>query len=206
MLTDPLVRGVYSTDASMYQMLPLDVVVPVNRDDLLIAIRQCANLGQPLLARGAGTSLTGQSIGEAVILDTSKYLNKVLELNLEEAWVRVEPGLVCSELNSFLKPYGVRCAPDPATENRATIGGMIANNAAGMRSVRYGMTIDHVLDIEVGLARGEELHLTTLSASELALKSLQSDREGEIYRGVSDLLHLHGDKIRERFPKVIRQY
>ena len=205
MLTDPLVRGVYSTDASMYQMLPLDVVVPVNRDDLLIAIRQCANLGQPLLARGAGTSLTGQSIGEAVILDTSKYLNKVLELNLEEAWVRVEPGLVCSELNSFLKPYGVRFAPDPATENRATIGGMIANNAAGMRSVRYGMTIDHVLDIEVGLARGEELHLTTLSASELALKSLQSDREGEIYRGVSDLLHLHGDKIRERFPKVIRR-
>ena len=203
--TDITSLGLYATDASMYQMLPLDVVVPVNRGDLLKAIQQSAKHGHPLLARGGGTSLTGQSIGEAVILDASKHLNKLLELNIEEAWVRVEPGLVCSELNSFLKPYGVRFAPDPATENRATIGGMIANNAAGMRSVRYGMTIDHVLDIELALATGEELHLTPLAPSELALKSQQSDREGEIYRGVLHLLHQHGDEIRERYPKVIRR-
>jgi FAD/FMN-containing dehydrogenase/Fe-S oxidoreductase len=204
-VTDLTILNLYATDASMYQMLPLDVVVPVNRDEVLTTIRQGAKHCQPLLARGGGTSLTGQSIGEAVILDTSKHFNSVLELNVEEAWVSVEPGVVCSELNAFLKPYGVRFAPDPATENRATIGGMIANNAAGMRSVRYGMTIDHVIDIELALATGEELHLTTHSPSELALKSQQSDREGEIYRGVLHILHLHGDEIRERYPKVIRR-
>lgn len=203
--SDALTLGLYATDASMYQMLPLAVAVPVDREDALKTIWQCAELGLPLLARGGGTSLTGQSIGEAVILDVSKHLTRVLELNLDEGWVRVEPGVVCSELNALLKPNGVHFAPDPATENRANIGGMIANNSAGMRSVRYGMTIDHVLEVDLALVTGEVLHLAPLDALQLSAKCNLSDREGEIYRGVRGLIEQNADEIHQRYPKVIRR-
>ncbi|MEI6066110.1 MAG: FAD-linked oxidase C-terminal domain-containing protein [Methylococcaceae bacterium] len=205
MTTNPLTLSLYATDASMYQMQPLAVVVPVDRADVLKAIRYCAEQKLPLLARGGGTSLTGQSIGEAVILDVSKHLTRVLELNLQEGWVRVEPGLVCSNLNDFLKPHGVHFAPDPATENRANIGGMIANNAAGMRSVRYGMTIDHVLALDLALASGEVLHLSALDTVQWAAMAAPQNREGAIYRGVRDLVTRNAEEIRQRYPKVIRR-
>ena len=188
MTTNPLTLALYATDASMYQMQPLAVVVPVDQEDVLKAIRYCAEQKLPLLARGGGTSLTGQSIGEAVILDVSKHLTRVLELNLQEGWVRVEPGVVCSNLNDFLKPHGLHFAPDPATENRANIGGMIANNAAGMRSVRYGMTIDHVLALDLALASGEVLHLSALDTVQWATKAALQDREGAIYH--LSLIHI----------------
>lgn len=203
--SDALTLGLYATDASMYQMQPLAVLLPVDRNDTLRAIRQCAELGLPLLARGGGTSLTGQAIGEAVILNVSKHMNHVLELNLQEGWVRVEPGVVCGELNALLKPYGVHFAPDPATENRANIGGMIANNSAGMRSVRYGMTISHVLEIDLALATGEVLHLAPLDAEQLVAKCSLPDREGDIYRCMCDLVNRNANEIRLRYPKVIRR-
>jgi len=202
---DHLASGLYATDASMYQMKPLAVFVPLDRDDIIRIVTQCAEQQMPLLARGGGTSLTGQAIGEVTILDLSMHYNKVLELNPEEGWVRVEPGLVCGELNVFLKQYGFRFAPDPATENRATIGGMIANNAAGMRSVRYGMTIDHVLELDLALATGEVLHHSQLDDDALAEKCLRTDREGLIYRELRDLVEQHAEEIRARYPKVIRR-
>lgn len=202
---DSLTLALYATDASMYQMQPLAVKTPVDREDVLKTIRYCADRKLPLLARGGGTSLTGQSIGEAVILDVSKHMTRVLELNLDEGWVRVEPGLVCSNLNAFLKPYGVHFAPDPATENRANIGGMIANNAAGMRSVRYGMTIDHLLALDLALASGEVLNLSALDTAQWSSKAEQQDREGLIYRGIRDLVTQNANEIRQRYPKVIRR-
>lgn len=204
-ISDAMLLGLYATDASMYQMLPLAVITPLDYNDTVKTIRLCAELSLPLLARGGGTSLTGQSIGEAVILDVSKHMTRVLELNLDEGWVRVEPGVVCSELNALLKPHGVHFAPDPATENRANIGGMIANNAAGMRSVRYGMTIDHVLALDLALATGEVLNLHALDAQQLAAKCKMTNREGGIYRGLRDLIMRHADEIRARYPKVIRR-
>lgn len=203
--TDPVSLGMYATDASMYQMMPLAVVSPLDRDDTITAVRLCAEMKLPLLARGGGTSLTGQSVGEAVILDSSKYLTRMLELNLEEGWVRVEPGMVCSELNALLKPHGVHFAPDPATANRATIGGMIANNAAGMRSACYGMTIDHVLALDLLLATGEVLSLNELGVQQLADKCALSGREGEIYRGMSELMMRNMEEIGTRYPNVIRR-
>jgi FAD/FMN-containing dehydrogenase len=203
-MTD-LISKLYSTDASMYQIQPLAVMCPKNRHDILAAIDDCAKKNLPLLARGGGTSLTGQSIGKAVILDVSKHMTRVLELNLVEGWVRVEPGLVCSNLNAFLKPYGVHFAPDPATENRANIGGMIANNAAGMRSVRYGMTIDHVLAVDLALASGEVLNLSALDSAQWSTKAAQQDREGIIYRGIRDLVTQNSNEILQRYPKVIRR-
>lgn len=201
-LDDPVSLGLYATDASMYQITPLAIVQPRDRDAALAAIRLCAAERLPLLARGGGTSLTGQSIGAGVILDVSRHLDRMLELNLEEAWVRVEPGIVCSELNALLNSHGVHFAPDPATENRANVGGMIANNSAGMRSVRYGMTIDHVLEIDLALASGEVLHLGPLDQSELAALS---GWRGEILNGVHALVARNRDEILRRYPKVIRR-
>ena len=205
MYTDALSLGLYATDASMYQIPPLVVVVPYDRADALRVVRLCGELGLPVVARGGGTSLTGQSVGKAVILDVSKYLTRLLELNLDEGWVRVEPGLVCSELNALLQPHGVQFAPDLATANRANIGGMIANNAAGMRSIRYGMTIDHVLALDLALATGEVLNLGPLDAEQLSAKCTLLDREGAIYRGLRDLVTRQANEIRARYPKVIRR-
>ncbi len=204
-LANPVSLGLYATDASMYQMQPLAVVMPRDRSDAVKTVRFCAEKGLPLLARGGGTSLTGQSIGEAVILDVSKHLTRVLELNLDEGWVRVEPGVVCSELNALLKPHGVHFAPDPATANRANIGGMIANNSAGMRSVRYGMTIDHVHGLDLALATGEVLNLGPLDAEHLTAKCALTEREGDIYCAVHKLVARHADEIRTRYPNVIRR-
>jgi len=163
----------------MYQLAPLAVMAPVGRQAVLKLLEQDRQTQQPVLARGAGTSLTGQSIGKAVILETARHLNSILELNLEEDWVREQPSLVCAELNAYLAPHGVHFAPDPATLDRACIGGMIANNSAGMRTVRYGMTIDHLLGLDLVLATGEELCLGPLdAAAQLAAKLKQSDLEG----------------------------
>lgn len=205
MHSDQLTKGIYATDASMYQMLPLGVVTPRTRAEVLQVIREAAAKNQAILARGAGTSLTGQSINEAVVLDFSRHFNQILELNVADAWVRVEPGIVCAELNAYLKPHGLHFAPDPATENRATIGGMIANNSAGMRSAVYGMTIDHVLALDLALADGEVITLEALDAAAFASKTSQSTREGALHRGVRALIEKHREEIRQRYPKVIRR-
>lgn len=189
----------------MYQIMPNRVEAPYDRHDLLVTLQNADIEHSPLIPRGGGTSLVGQSIGSGTILDCSRYLNRVLELNIEEGWVRVEPGLVCSELNSYLKPYGYCFAPDPATLNRATIGGMVANNSSGMRSVRYGMSIDHVIGIELALANGDILTLAPLDEGQLSEKCSRNDAEGNIYRGVRELLRLNADEIRQQYPKVLRR-
>ena len=125
----------------------------------------CAKFRVPITARGGGTSQAGQSIGPGVILDCSKHLDRVLEINADERWVRVEPGCVLDELNQALKPHGLQFAPDVSTSNRATIGGMIANNSSGARSVLYGKTIDHVLELKTVLSDGSLVHLKPLTAS-----------------------------------------
>ena len=149
---DAVTRALYSTDASVYQIEPLGAVVPRTRDDLIRAVQACAQFRCPLTMRGGGTSQAGQTIGSGLQVDTSKYYNQVLELNAAEQWVRVQPGIVLDELNAVLRPHGLRFAPDVSTASRATIGGMIANNSSGARSVLYGKTIDHVIELEVVVA------------------------------------------------------
>src|SRR5205814_1530406 len=122
-------RALYSTDASIYQIVPLGVVIPKTADDIIATIKECARFGAPITARGGGTSQAGQSIGAGVILDTSKYLNRILEVNTSERWGRIEPGVVLDELNVTLRPQGLRFAPDISTASRATIGGIMANNS-----------------------------------------------------------------------------
>ncbi|MCH7749404.1 MAG: FAD-binding protein, partial [Acidobacteria bacterium] len=155
---DALTRALYSTDASVYQIEPTGVVIVRSRDDVVRTIDIARRHGVPITARGGGTSQAGQAIGAGLQLDTAKYFNHVLEVNVSERWARVEPGLVLDELNAHLRPHRLKFAPDISTANRATVGGMISNNSSGARSVLYGKTIDHVLDLHVALGDGAVVH------------------------------------------------
>ena len=202
---DTISRALYSTDASVYQIQPLGVVVPRSREDLVELVRICAKYRCPLTMRGGGTSQAGQAIGAGLVADTSKCLHRILELNLEEGWVRVEPGVVLDELNAHLRPHGVRFAPDISTASRATIGGMMANNSSGARSVMYGKTIDHVLKQEVVLSDGSIVEFGPLSPPELEAASTGPSLAAQCYRVIRDIATTHADEIDRRFPKVVRR-
>jgi FAD/FMN-containing dehydrogenase/Fe-S oxidoreductase len=190
---DAVTRALYSTDASVYQIEPIGAVIVKSRQDLLRVVETCARHRCPLTMRGGGTSQAGQAIGAGLQVDTSKYYNQVLELNAEEQWVRVQPGIVLDELNAALKSDGLRFAPDVSTASRATIGGMIANNSSGARSVLYGKTIDHVIELEVVLADGSVARLGT------------GGDVPECFRTALSLAAEHANEIDRRFPKVLRR-
>jgi FAD/FMN-containing dehydrogenase/Fe-S oxidoreductase len=202
---DRLSRALYSTDASVYQIVPLGVVLPRSEADILAVIRACGRFQVPLTARGGGTSQAGQCIGPGVVLDCSKYLNRVLEINAGERWVRVQPGCVLDELNAELKAHGLHFPLDISTSNRATIGGMLANNSSGTRSVVYGKTIDHVLELKVALADSSPITACRLSRHQWHDKCAQQDQEGACYRVVDRLATQHCDEIERRFPKLLRR-
>jgi len=199
---DEISRALYSTDASVYQIRPQGVVLPKTREDILRAIDICRRAGCPITMRGGGTSQAGQAIGEGIVLDTSKYFNRLLEVNADEHWARVEPGVVLDELNAQLAPLGLRFAPDISTASRATIGGMMANNSAGARSVLYGMTIDHVLEQTVALGDGSVVHFREIPRAEIpAGDSL----EARCYQTVLRLARQHTQEIERRYPKIVRR-
>ena len=202
---DRISRALYSTDASVYQIEPIGVVFPRSREDLIQIVRICAGHGCSLTLRGGGTSQAGQAIGAGVIVDTSKYLNRILELNVEERWARVEPGIVLDELNAQLKTHQLRFAPDISTASRATLGGMMANNSSGARSVLYGKTIDHVLEQDVILSDGSVAHFRPLSGEALVLKCAGQGIEADCYRVVRRLAEEHAGEIERRFPKILRR-
>ena len=204
-LSDPWSLGVYATDASLYQVRPVVVVLPRHDDDVKAAVAIAAARRVPILPRGGGTSLSGQTVGEAMILDFSKYMNSVLELNTAERWARVQPGLVLGELNQQLAAHGLQFAPDPATATRANIGGMIGNNTAGTRSIIYGRTIDHVLSTRVLLTDGTELTLEKLSPEAYDVRSTGLSREAQIYGGFRSIIRETHDEIVKRYPKVLRR-
>ncbi|MEN6627026.1 MAG: FAD-linked oxidase C-terminal domain-containing protein [Candidatus Sumerlaeia bacterium] len=204
-LDDPVSLGLYATDASMFQIMPLAVVVPRDREDALAAMACCAACNVPILPRGGGTSLSGQTVARAVVIDCSKYMRRLLEVNVGERWARVEPGLVRDELNAMLKPHGLHFAPDPATSSRAAIGGMISNNSAGMRSILYGTTIHHLLEVELALSTGDVLKLGPIGPNEYEAQCARPGREGELYRGFKHLIESNRAEIVARYPKVMRR-
>ena len=144
---DHFSRLLYSTDASMYQMEPIGVVIPRHAGDVQAVIEVANRQDVPILPRGGGTSLTGQTVNRAVVLDFSRYMNQVLEVNDEELWARVQPGVVQDELNHHVRPQGLLFGPDTSTSNRATIGGMLGNNSGGSHSIAYGLTVEHVIEM-----------------------------------------------------------
>ncbi len=202
---DRLSRALYSTDASVYQIVPAGVVLPKTEADIVSVVRACGQFSVPLTARGGGTSQAGQCIGPGVVLDCSKHFHEILEINAAERWARVRPGCVLDDLNLELKPHGLHFAPDISTSNRATIGGMVANNSSGTRSVLYGKTIDHVLELKAVLSDGSIVTLKPLDEAAWQAKCAQTDLEGQCYRTVQQLAEQHADEIERRFPKILRR-
>jgi FAD/FMN-containing dehydrogenase/Fe-S oxidoreductase len=202
---DAVSRALYSTDASVYQIHPLGVVLAKSRDDIVRTVNIARAHGVSITARGGGTSQAGQAIGEGLQLDTSKYYNRILELNVPERWAIVEPGIVLDELNAQLKQHGVRFAPDISTASRATIGGMVSNNSCGARSVLYGKTIDHVLELDMVLSDGSQVHLRPLTRAELEAACQGDTLEARCYRTVRQVARECAGEIEKRYPKVLRR-
>ena len=198
-------RLLYSTDASMYEIEPIGVVLPRHKGDVQAVLEVANQAGAPILPRGGGTSLAGQTVGHAIVLDFSRYMNKVLEVNEGELWCRVQPGLVQDELNAYVRPFGLQFGPDTSTSNRATIGGMIGNNSAGAHSLTYGKTLDHVLELTVFLSDGTEVVMKDLSQDALERKSKSDSLEGRIYREMLRLAQEQKNEILARYPKIMRR-
>lgn len=202
---DKYSRILYSTDASIYQVEPIGVVIPKHKEDVIATVKIASAHGVSIIPRGAGTGLAGQAIGEGIIVDMSKYMNQILELNIDEGWVRVQPGVVLDELNAYLKDYDFLFGPDVATSNRANIGGMIGANSAGARSIIYGKTIDNVLGVNVVLSNGEDVLFKTVNDEELATNIQGDGLEDQIYREVKRIIEENKEEIIARYPKVMRR-
>ena len=182
--TDEYSRILYSTDASLYQVMPHGVLIPKTVDDMQAAVELAAKYNIPVLPRTSGTSLTGQAVGEALVIDSTPHLNQILEVNLEEKWVIVQPGVVLDKLNQYLRPLGLKFGPDPASSNRAAMGGIVANNSTGSHSILYGMTADHFLETRVILADGSYANFGFLSSEEVQAKRQAGGFEGQLYNRV----------------------
>jgi FAD/FMN-containing dehydrogenase/Fe-S oxidoreductase len=202
---DDLARSLYATDASPYEIPPYGVVIPKDANDVRAVLEVAHDFGVPVLPRGGGTSLAGQTVGTAIVVDFSKYMNQVINFDHEHRRVRVQPGIVRDELNRLLAPHNLHFTPDISPTNRANVGGMVANNSSGTRSIKYGKTIDQVLAITVMLANGAIIELRELDAAELQEKLAKTDTEGEIYRTVHRIASELGNEIIDRYPKVMRR-
>ena len=200
-------RTVLATDNSIYQRLPQAVVYPHDREDL---IKLCSLAAQSpyhsiqFAPRGGGTGTNGQSLTEGIVVDTSKHLNQILEINAEQGWVRVQCGVVKDQLNAALKPYGLFFAPELSTSNRATLGGMINTDASGQGSVLYGKTRNHVLALDTVLSDGSVLSSGPVSAAELLELQQENSLRGQIYRTLDDIEKTHRHTIRKVFPPLNR--
>ncbi|OGK98658.1 MAG: hypothetical protein A3E31_03540 [Candidatus Rokubacteria bacterium RIFCSPHIGHO2_12_FULL_73_22] len=197
---DPASRLLYSTDASMYQVEPIGVVIPRDAEDVQAAVEIARREQVALLPRGGGTSLTGQTVNRALVLDFSRHMRRVLEVNAEERWARVEPGLVQDDLNHHARPLGLLFGPDTSTSNRATLGGMLGNNSGGSHSIAYGLTVEHVLELTCLLADGTRVVFGEVTPEAFAAKGRLPGPEGRIYREVARLRATYADEIRARYP------
>ena len=194
-LFDEISRTIFSTDACMYQIKPLGVVVPKNVGDVIETVRYCNDRQIPITSRGAGTSLAGQSIGSGIILVFNKYFRQILNVDANNRSARVQPGVVLNELNKYLHHHGLMFGPDPSTSKQCVIGGMIGTNAAGPHTVKYGATKDNILELKVVTANGE---LQTFHS----FSERTSEWHSDLQKKVVELLSPHKKLIEEKFPKV----
>ena len=207
MRADPYTRHLYAADASMYAVEPLLVAFPRSADDVAAAVAIAGAHGVPVVSRGGGTSLAGQAAGgRGIVLDHSRHLDAIGEIDVAGRRVRVEPGVVQEALNAAAKPHGLGFGPDTSTSNRATLGGMIGNNSSGSASILHGTTIDHVLELEVVLADGSRATFGPVDEAEWARRAQADTLEGAIRRGAARRsLERHARAIAEDYPKHWRQ-
>ena len=200
---DQMTRILYSTDASIYQMMPIGVVYPRHPDEAVAVVEIAKKYQVPLLPRGGGSSLAGQAINHALILDFSPYMDQVLDINPENRTVRTQPGITLGKLNRMLGAYGLMYGPDPASGDRATIGGIIGNNSTGSHSIVYGMTHDHVLGLDVILSDAQKVHFGSKTDRWDQLGT-RKGVEGQVYQSIPKILEKYKAEINARYPKTFR--
>ena len=197
--------AVYSTDSSNYRQVPVGVVIPRHEEDVAHALRLARENSVPILARGGGTSLAGQTCNTALVLDFSKYMNAIGRIDRNLGLAVVQPGVVQAHLNAALVPYGLFFAPDPATKDRCTVGGMLGNNSCGAHSAAYGKSSENLLALDVLLYDGTRLKLGPVSDAEFDATVAAGGRTAEIYQQLRGITTRYGDLVRSRFPKIPRR-
>jgi FAD/FMN-containing dehydrogenase/Fe-S oxidoreductase len=202
---DDASRALYAIDASNYRQIPIGVVVPKTPQDVIATVEIARRHGAPILARGGGTSLAGECCNVAVVMDFSKHLNRILEINAAERWARVQPGVVLDDLREAAGKYGLTYGPDPATHTHNTLGGMIGNNSCGMHAQMAGKTEENVLELDILTYDGVRMSVGPTSAEQLETFCARDDRIGEIYRGLRAIRDRYASEIHERFPDIPRR-
>ena len=202
---DAVSRQMYSNDASIYQMEPVGVVIPRDAADVQAVLEIAGKNGVSVLPRGGGTGLSGQTVNHSVVMDFSKYMHNVIEINSDEQWVRAQAGITIDGLNNQLRSSGLFFTPDPSTSSRANIGGAMGNNSCGTHSLIYGLTVDHVLEMDLALADGSQTTVGLQEGAALKSKLALSGFEGDIYRGVSEISERSSALVAAKFPKVLRR-
>lgn len=202
---DPLTCHVYSVDASIFELAPLGVVIAKSKEDLIQTIKIANEYKVPVTVRGAATGITGGCLGRGIIIDVSKYLNRIISIDTQKKETICEPGVVQDNLNWALKPHGLRLGPDTSTGNRATLGGMLANNSAGSRSLHFGRMVDDVISTEIVLASGEVIVFHATSDAEWEQKRQLATTEGHIYQTVWEIKQHYREEIEKHFPKIPRR-
>jgi FAD/FMN-containing dehydrogenase/Fe-S oxidoreductase len=198
-------RGMWASDAGNYRMVPIGVVLPHDIDDVVHTLDACRRYGAPITCRGGGTGIPGQTVNAAVILDFSKYMNNIVEMNPAERYARVEPGIVLDELRHAAGHHGLTFGPDPATHSRNTLGGMIGNNSCGIHSMMAGETVDNTDELSILLYDGTQMTVGATSDDELEAIIRGGGRRGEIYARLKALRDRHADRIRREFPMIPRR-
>ena len=198
-------RALYATDYSIYRQVPIGVVIPRDADDIVKTVAACRRHGAPILGRGCGTSPNGQCCNVAVVMDCSKYMREIIELDPEKKIACVEPGVICDQLRDAAEEYDLTFGPDPATHAFCTLGGMIGNNSCGNYSVMAGQTVDNIEELEILTYDGLRMRVGPTSEEALEQIIQEGGRRGEIYRNLRDLRDRYADLIRERYPDIPRR-
>ncbi|HET8551609.1 MAG TPA: FAD-binding and (Fe-S)-binding domain-containing protein [Gammaproteobacteria bacterium] len=199
-------RALYSNDASVYRQTPIGVVIPKSTNDVIATVAACRQHNAPIFGRGCGTGLAGQSVNNAVLIDFSKYLNRIIELDPEQRYARVEPGIVLDSLREKAEKHNLTFGPDPATHTRCTLGGMIGNNSCGVHSIMSGVTADNIEALDVLLYDGTRMTVKAETPpNELEAILRESGRRGDIYRRLKVLGERYADLIRDRYPNIPRR-
>src|ERR1700693_1448204 len=198
-------RALYATDGSNYRQVPIGVVLPRDSDDVLATVALCREFGAPLLCRGGGTSLAGQCCNVAVILDFSKYMARILEIDPSRRIARVQPGVVLDTLRAAAEKHHLTFAPDPASHDRCTLGGMIGNNSCGVHSVMAGKNDDNIEALAVLTYDGVRMNVSATSSADLERISAAGGRRAEIYTKLQNIAAAYGHRVPQRFPNIQRR-
>jgi len=198
-------KALYATDGSNYRQVPIGVVIPKNKEDVIQTVAVCRQFGAPLLSRGGGTSLAGQCCNVAVVIDWSKYMHHIVELNPQQKYARVQPGTICDTLRNAAKPHTLTWGPDPATHDHCTFGGMLGNSSCGVHAQMACMAGENVLSMDILLYDGTQMTVGWMDDPQLDAKIAQGGREGSVYAQLKSLRDRYGKLVRERYPHIPRR-